>query len=163
MTLRRSFAFIACVACLGGSAQALTPQQLLRQLPRTWCGSFVWTPKDTPQLYRVFFREIALSSGGKLKAWGEGINYSTSRGPTRVTFTAEFDPRTHEVRMWEKNPVPPSPSYITSGHFDGRINARLNRIEAVWVDRNLRLNATRFVLEAGPGAAKHAHCADSVS
>lgn len=162
--MRRAAALSLLFLCLGGpSAGAMPAAELARKLPRIWCGAFTWGLGDEPQRYRVELRRVTVAADGRVRAVGIGINSSTRNRPTRVTFTAMIDAATMSITMREADPVPPTPTYITNGRFEGRLSPPLDRIEAHWIDTRPPLPNARLVLDGGRKASAHSHCVDPVS
>lgn len=156
--MRRLSALLVCFAVLAAApAAAVSPAEVQKRLPRIWCGVFTWYPGDAKQFYRIAFDQVSIKPSGLVIAVGVAENHTGGR-ITRVRFRASIVASTLAATMRESAPEPPSPSYVTKGHYSGRLTPKLDRIDARWIGARDAVTSGRIQLSGGTGAAKFPLC-----
>ncbi|MGE0734803.1 MAG: hypothetical protein AB7G15_16110 [Alphaproteobacteria bacterium] len=116
-------------------------QDLIGGLPSHFCGSYVWHGFPDIQDVSISLTEAAALPDGKIEARGNGI-FALGERMTRVKIRVLFNPADRRLEMWEDEPAPNLPDYITDGSYVGRLSDDSKRYEALWTTRGTRQTGT---------------------
>lgn len=140
--LLRPFLLLALVlAAVVAGKPAPATQDLIGGLPTHFCGSYIWHGYPDIQDVSISLTEAKTLPDGKIEARGNGI-FALGDRLTRVRIRAVFNPADRRLEMWEAEPEPARPDYVTDGSYVGKLSDDSKRYEALWTTRGTQQTGT---------------------